>query len=173
MQCLYCKKRLWLSFLNDQPFCSKQHEAAYQDEMSAMRRLEEFTASAQTQISEAARSRRLAEIQRVSRVPVPLAAVPPLCGFVGDREYPRPVPTIAFAPMMIKAGGFAGRMEHPSSAKIQAGLSAKFAVQPSSEIRAEASKVGVCRLPLKRRHQMQLQKPAAFGVRAHRRRVGA
>src|SRR3984957_13564338 len=46
MHCLYCNKRLWLFFSKERLFCSKLHEAAYYDELSAMDRLKEFTVPA-------------------------------------------------------------------------------------------------------------------------------
>src|SRR5277367_324332 len=65
MYCLYCKKRLWKFFSKERLFCSKLHEAAYQqEELSTINRLIEFVSRPEPPALPAPRNREVSEIYR-------------------------------------------------------------------------------------------------------------
>jgi hypothetical protein len=145
---MYCKKRLWLFFSKEEPFCSKVHEAAYYDELSAMRRLMEFT-------------------DPIEPPAIPPLAVPPLCDFVGERGRLEPVTAdLVTAPVLFEAQPFAGPIQFPSS-----GLDSVS--EPAAEIVEIASAtIGPCRARPRRSRRIAPRSPAAFSSRTHRRRLG-
>jgi hypothetical protein len=69
MHCLYCNKRLWLFFSKERLFCSKVHEAAYYDELSAMDRLMEFTVPAEPTKGPASAEQKRSHREHESRAP--------------------------------------------------------------------------------------------------------
>src|SRR5271154_120955 len=101
MNCLYCKKRLWMYFSKKPPFCSKVHEAAYHDEMSAMRRLVEYTVPFGTPAIPVRRSQKLSQNTRGSGTPaMPPVVVPPLGHLVVEWGRPKPIPPPAAAAVL-------------------------------------------------------------------------
>src|SRR5277367_4389467 len=101
MYCLYCKKRLWMFFSKERLFCSKLHEAAYQDGLSAVNRLMEFTASPEPPKSPA--------------TPVCPAPVQPLCNLAVTWGRPKPVAAdLAASTVLLEAEPFARPIQFPS-----------------------------------------------------------
>lgn len=164
MQCLYCKKRLWLFFSEERPFCSKLHEVAYHDEVSAMRRLTEFKDPTEPP---AIRAR----IDRQSRTqPI---AVPPVCNFVVERCLPKPAAAaLAESPVLLEAEPFDAPIQFPSSRRSLVGFTLEFATEPCEYVAVLPNETGVtCRVPSKRSRRIPPRSPAAFSLRTHRRRV--
>src|ERR1700722_8214717 len=117
MHCLYCHKRLWLFFSKERLFCSKLHEAAYYDQLSAMDRLMEFTVPAEPPKGPASAEQKRSQRERESRIPMVCpVAVPPLCNFVGQwgRQNPVPPDPVAAA-VRLETEPFAGQIQNPSS----------------------------------------------------------
>jgi hypothetical protein len=154
MHCLYCKKRLWLFFSKEEPFCSKVHEAAYYDELSAMRRLIEFT-------------------DPVKPPAIPPLAVPPLCDFVVERGCPKPVTADLVTADLVTAEPFASAIQFPQSVKSVIAFAVDSATEPAAEIvELVNATMGTCRVRPKRSRRIAPRTPAAFSSRTHRRRLG-
>jgi hypothetical protein len=143
MYCLYCKKRLWMLFSKERLFCSKSHEASYQEGLSAMNRLMEFTASPEPPKGPA-----------TSRVPLGVPMVQPPCNLVVTWGRPKPVaadlPAITVSP---EAEPFARPIQFPSSAIA------------ATVIQTVAA---CCRVRPNRNRRIP---PTAFASRTHRRRL--
>ncbi len=171
MHCLYCKKRLWLVFSKEREFCSKRHQAAYHDELSAMRRLTEFTVPVELPKGPLTADHKRSERERDSRIPLAWRlAVPPICNLVVTWERPKPVaPGLAANSMPLAAEPFAGLIRFPSSSKNLIVFSQGSEVEP---VRETANDVTLpCRVKSKRSRRVPERSPAAFSSRAHRRRV--
>jgi hypothetical protein len=169
MHCLYCKKRLWLFFSKEEPFCSKVHEAAYYDELSAMRRLVEFKDPVEPPAIPAPRNRTLSEIYRESTA----RAIPPLCHFVSERPCPKPVAAGLITADLVTAQPFASAIQFPSSVKSVIAVTPASAIEPAAEIVEIASEtIGPCRIRPRRSRRIATRSPAAFSSRTHRRRLG-
>jgi hypothetical protein len=174
MHCLYCNKRLWLLFSKERAFCSKLHEDAYQDELSAMRRLTEFTVPVVRQALPAPENRRLSEIYRASTMPpIPPVAVPPLCNFVVDQGRPKPVtPDLAATTVLLEAKQFAAPIQFPSGSRSLIALTLDSAIGAAGEIATTATeRIAPCRVQSKRSRRIPPPSPTAFSLRTHRRRV--
>ena len=148
MHCLYCKKRLWLFFSREGSFCSKVHEAAYYDELSALRRLMEFG-------------------NPLEPPAIPPLAVPPLCDFIIGRACPKPLPAdLVAAAGLVVAQPFVGPIQFLSS-----GLDS--VTEPAPEIvELVSATMAACRVRPKRSRRIAPRTPAAFSSRTHRRRLG-
>jgi hypothetical protein len=149
MHCLYCQKRLWMLFSKERLFCSKLHEAAYQEGLSAMNRLMEFTASPEPPKSPA-----------TSRVPLGVPMVQPLCNLVVTWGRPKPVAAdLSAITVSPEAEPFARPIQFPSSA-----------TEPAAEIATTASQTvaACCRVRPNRNRRIP---PTAFASRTHRRRL--
>src|SRR5271170_6941517 len=133
MHCLYCKKRLRLFFPKEGSFCSKVHEAAYYDELSAMRRLMEFT-------------------DPLEPPAMPRFAVPPLCDFVVERGCPKPVTADSITALVpLEAQPFAGAIQFPQSVKSVIAFAVDSVTEPAAEIVELVSvTMGTCRVRPKR-----------------------
>jgi hypothetical protein len=173
MHCLYCKKRLWLIFSKDRVFCSKLHEAAYHDELSAMNRLMEFTVPVDRQALPAPRNRTLSEIYRESTINWALSvAAPPLYDLLVEPDRPKPIPPDPAAALRLDAVPFARSIQFPSSNSGVIALVLDSATETGGEIATRANEtIGACRLRSKHSRRMPSRGPAAFSLRTHRRKV--
>jgi len=174
MHCLYCKKRLWLFFSKERVFCSKLHETAYHEELSAMNRLREFTVPVERPAISAPRNRKLSEIYRASETPaIPPSVVPSLCGFVGELRRPKSVtPDPAANAAVLEAKPFAGSIQFPLSSRSLIPLSLTSATEPAGEIATIANDpVAGCRVKSIHSRRIPPRTPTAFSLRTHRRRV--
>jgi len=173
MHCLYCNKRLWLFFSKEQPFCSKLHEAAYHDELSAMRRLMEFTVPVEPPKGPATADQIRSQRERESRIPMVWpVAVPPLCNFIVDRG-PKPVTAdLAATSVPLEAEPFTGPIQFPSSSRGVIGFTLDSAIEPAGEIAAIPNeRIAACHVRSKRSRRTPPRNPAAFSSRTHRRRL--
>jgi hypothetical protein len=169
MHCLYCKKRLWLFFSKEEPFCSKVHEAAYYDELSAMRRLIEFKDPVEAPVIPAPRNRTLTEIYRESTT----RTIPPLCDFVSERACPKPFAAGLNTADLVTAQPFASAIQFPQSVKSVIAFTPASATEPAEEIVEIAREtIGSCRVRSRRSRGIAPRTPAAFSSRTHRRRLG-
>jgi hypothetical protein len=157
-------------FSKERPFCSKLHEAAYHDELSAMNRLVEFTLPTEQPALPAPRKRTLSEIYRESKINWALStAVPPLCNLVEARDRPVPV-TPHPAALLLEAAPFAGPIQFPSSSQDLIAFTLNSATEPAPEMTAHQTMAG-CGVPSKPRRRVPPRNPTAFGLRTHRRRM--
>jgi hypothetical protein len=164
MHCLYCHKRLWLFFSKERAFCSKLHEAAYYDELSAMNRLMEFTVPVEPPALPAPRDRKLSEIYRESKIDWALSvAVPPLCKLVVDLDYPRPVTPEPAARLLLQALPFARPIQLPDTSGGLIAFTLDSVIEPE-----QISTIAIKR---KRSRRIDQRNPVAFSSRTHRRRV--
>jgi len=174
MHCLYCKKRLWLIFSKDRLFCSKLHEVAYQDAMSAINRLKEFTAPVEPPVGPSTADQKRSHGERESRIPMvwPVGA-PPVCNFIVEWSRPKLVATdLAATSVPLEATPFDGPIQFPASNIGLIALTLDSATQPAQEITTIANeRFTVCRVQSKRRHRIPLRSPAAFSSRTHRPRI--
>lgn len=172
MHCLYCKKRLWLIFSKERVFCSKLHEAAYHDELSAMNRLMEFTPVERPALP-TPRNRPLSELYHESMINWALSvAVPPLCDLAVERGSPKPIPPGPAAALRLGAEPFAGSIQFPSSNGRVIAFALDSVAEPAGEIATRANEtIGACRLRSKHSRRIPPRGPAAFSLRTHRQRV--
>ena len=179
MNCLYCNKRLWLHFSQwmhlskKPPFCSKTHEATYHAEMSAMRRLVEYTVPFGTPAIPVRRSQKLSQNARASGTPVlPPVVVPPLGKFVVEWSRPKPIPPPPAATVLLEAAPFAGPIQFPSGNIHLIAITLDSVTEPAQELAAIPNpRIAVCRVQSPRRRRVPQQSPVAFSSRAHRRRL--
>jgi hypothetical protein len=174
MHCLYCNKRLWLFFSKERLFCSKLHEAAYYDELSAMDRLMEFTVPAEPPKGPASAEQKRSQREHESRVPMVWPVdVPPLCNFVGELGRPKPVaPELAATAVRPEAEPFAGKIQTPSSRSGLIAFTLQSAIEVDGEIATMADeRTTFCRVRPKRGRKTSPQSPGAFSSRTHRRRL--
>lgn len=173
MYCLYCKKRLWTLFSKERLFCSKLHEAAYQDGLSAMNRLMEFTVPAEPPNGPATGDQKRSQRERESRMPMLwTVAVPPLCNLVLTWGRPKPVATpLAASVVLPEAEAFTGPVEFPSSSRSLIACALDVAIEPAQELAVPNERTAVCRVQSKRGRRIPSQSPTAFSSRTHRRRL--
>jgi hypothetical protein len=173
MHCLYCNKRLWLFFSKERVFCSKLHEAAYHDGLSAMNRLMEFTTVAvERPALSAPRERKLSEIYRESKIDWAFSvAVPSLCNLVVDLDYPRPVTPDPAAALLLEALPFAGSIQHPETSRGLIAFTLDSVIEPEQISTIANERIAACRVQSKRSRRIDPRSPAAFSSRTHRRRV--
>jgi hypothetical protein len=174
MHCLYCHKRLWLFFSKERLFCSKLHEAAYYDELSAMDRLMEFTVPAEPPKGPATADQKRSQREHESRIPMAWpVAIPPLCNFVGNLGRPKPVaPDFAAAAVRLEAEPFAGKIQTPSSRSGLIAFTLPSAIEADGEIATMADeRTTFCRVRPKRGRKTSPQSPGAFSSRMHRRKL--
>jgi hypothetical protein len=175
MQCLYCKKRLWLAFSKERVFCSTLHEAAYHDELSAMNRLMEFTVVSEpppTGLATADQKR--SQRERDSRIPMVWPVdVPAPCDLVVECGRPKPVTAdLAAINVPLEAEPFTGPILFPSSSTGLIAFTLDCAANPAREIAAIPNgRIAVCRVQSKRGHRIRPQSPTSFSARTHRRRL--
>ena len=173
MHCLYCKKRLWLFFSKKRVFCSKVHETAYHEELSAMNRLREFTLLVEQPTLPAPRNRKLSEIYRESQIQWALSAVVPLCNFAVDQSRQKPVTPDPATVLLLGAVSFVGSIQFPSSQTGVIAIGPDSVTEPAREITAIGNEgVAACRVHSKRSRRLPARSPAAFSLRTHRRRLG-
>jgi hypothetical protein len=170
MHCLYCKKRLWLFFSKEREFCSKRHQAAYHDELSAMQRLTEFTVPVELPKGPLTADQTRSQRQRDSRLPMlwPVA-VPPMCNLVVTWERPKPIaadPAAGSVPLQEEP--FAGSIRFPSTSKNLIAFSLASEVEPAQETANDMALA--CRVKSKRR-RTDPRSSGAFSSRTHRRRA--
>lgn len=174
MYCLYCKKRLWMIFSKERLFCSKLHEAAYQDGLSAMNRLMEFTVSGEPPKGPSTGDQKRSQRERESRIPlVWTVAPPPLGNLVLTWGRPKAVATdTAATAVLLEAVPFTRPIEFPSSSKGLIACSLDVAIEPAQELEATPNeRIAACRVQSKRGRRIPPQSPTAFSSRTHRRRL--
>ena len=175
MHCLYCKKRLWLFFSKERTFCSKLHEAAYHNELSAMNRLMEFTdRPVEPSKGPATAHHKRSQKERESSIPMASpVAVPPLCNLALTWGSLKPAtPDLPANGVLSEAVPFAGPIQYPSSERGLIAFTLDCATEPAREIAAIPNeRLAVCRVQSKRGHRIRPQSPTAFSSRTHRRRL--
>jgi hypothetical protein len=170
MYCLYCKKRLWMFFSKERLFCSKLHEAAYHDGLSAMNRLMEFSVPVEPPKGPATADQKRSLRERESRMPMVWPVdVPPLsnlmlCNLVVTWGRKPVAADLAATAVLLEPEPFAGPIQFPSSSKGLIAVTLDLAAEPDERI-------AVCRVQSKRGRRIPPQGPAAFSSRTHRRRL--
>jgi len=170
MHCLYCNKRLWLFFSKKRLFCSKLHQVAYHDELSAMNRLMEFTVLEEPSAIPAPRNQKLSKIDSAYKTsPIPPVAAPPLCNFV-VQPGPKPaLPDLPATAVLLEAEPFAGPIQLPSGSKGLIALPVASATEPAGEIAAMANEtIAACGGQSKR--SRRTPRSSAASSRTNRRR---
>jgi hypothetical protein len=166
MRCLYCNKRLWLAFSKERVFCSKQHQAAYHDELSAMRRLMEFTVSVEPPAIVELRNQKPSKIDCA----IPPVAVPPLCNFVVERGPEPAIPDLPATAVLLEAEPFSGPIQLPSGSMGLVVFTLASATEPAGEIAAIANeRIAACRVQSKR--SRRTQRSSAAKSRTKRQRL--
>lgn len=123
----------WLFFSKERAFCSNRHEVAYNDELSAMNRLMEFTA----------------RVGPPANLPIPPVTVPAMCNLVVERGCLKPTPPQAGVSVLFEAALFAGRIQFPSSSGRLIAFTPDSAARPEiAPITCET--VAACRVQSKR-----------------------
>jgi hypothetical protein len=173
MHCLYCNKRLWLFFLKERLFCSKRHEVAYHDGLSAMNRLMEFTVPVERSALPLPQDRKLSEIYLEPKIHWALSvAVPPLCNFAVDQDRPKPIPPDSATALLLEAVPLAGPVQFPSSGSGVIAFILDSATEPAQKIASIANETIVaCRVRSRHGRRVPPRCPAAFSSRTHRRRL--
>jgi hypothetical protein len=173
MYCLYCKKRLWMFFSKERLFCSKLHEAAYQDGLSAMNRLMEFSVPVESPKGPATADQKRSRRERESRMPMVWPVdVPPLCNLVVTWGRKPVAADLAANAVLLDPEPFAGPVQFPSSSRGLIAVTLDLAAEPAPELAAIPDERNpVCRVQSKRARRIPRQGPTAFSSRTHRRRL--
>lgn len=135
MNCLYCNKRLWWFFFKKGQFCSKQHEAAYHDQVSAMSsRLKDFPLFEMSPAIAPPRLQTPAKIESESKTPaIAPAADPPLCNFIGEQSATPAVLDLPATIVRLEARPFTAPIQLPSGSRVRIAFTAFSESQTSEE----------------------------------------
>jgi hypothetical protein len=173
MHCLYCQKRLWTFFSKERMFCSKLHEAAYHDALSAMNRLMELAVPGEPRKGPATPDQKRSGRERELRTPMVCpVAVPPICNLVVEQGRPKPVAAVLTATAVpLECVPFAGPIQFPSRRIGLIPLTPDPATEHAAQIATTANEwIAACRVQSKRSRRIPARRPAAFSSRTHRRR---
>ncbi len=164
MYCLYCNKRLWTFFSKKRLFCSRQHEVAHQEGLSAINSLIEFVSRPEPPALPAARSQKLSEVDRDGeKALIPMVPDPPRADFVVQRACPKPLPPDPPGAMLLEALPFAGQIRFPSSHLVLVAYTPGSVAKPAaSKARKKRAKPPVSR-GVRQRSRIPSEPPLTLG----------
>lgn len=173
MHCLYCQKRLWRFFSKERLFCSKSHEIAHREELSAIESLIEFVSRPEPPAPPAPparRNRSLALIHLRNKVPTkPVNAVPRVSNFLAESPRPKPIAPGPPVTRLLETIPFAGTIRFPSTNLVGVPFNWACVTEPAGEIDALPDVAATSRrAPPKRGRRAPSRNKAASGSRKKR-----